>query len=167
MEKKKIAYIALFMYEVIQIMLVLSVQTEEAIAVLPLSWYAGAALICIPLLLCYFLFIDEQKYSVFLPLLGTMKMCMCVAFASYIIVDLPYALNLGAFDNFYSLKSILFVLLFIIIDVILSVIIFSRNAAVKKEQKDADTSSGDSTCNGSISNTVACNTEDAGHTEEQ
>ena len=94
---------------------------EFEIQILPLSWYAAAPLAFLPILLSYMAFFSKREDNgscLFLYIIS--KILMIPGFVAYIIKDIPYALAFGMDNNFYSLRYLIVVVLFLLIDVILA-----------------------------------------------
>jgi len=109
---------------------------------LPLSWYATAPLAFLPVILAYLAFFrtktdknpnnhqeDKVPYK-FLYVIS--KILMMPGIVAYIIKDIPYALAFGKDNNYYSIRYLLAIVLFLLIDVIL-IIIFT--IIIKTKQK--------------------------------
>ena len=101
---------------------------------LPFSWYAAAPLAFLPVILAYLTFFrskEDHSTCEFLYILS--KILMLPGFIVYIIKDMPYALTLGKDNNFYSLRYLFAVVLFLLIDVILIIIL---TIIIRKKQKN-------------------------------
>ncbi len=110
------------------------IRPEYNIQILPFSWYAAAPLLFLPVILSYLAFYsknDSDKKYPFIYLLS--KILMLPGSVAYIFKDLPFALTLGKSNNYYSLRCLIGITLFLLIDAIL-IIILTIKLRKKKEQ---------------------------------
>ncbi len=126
MKKARVRYIFILLYEAIRLIFVLTAAPQSA-AVLPLSWYAGAATLPVPLILCFFLIYNDRYERTFRPLFGAMKILSAVSLAGYIMTDLPYAFSRSVFDGYYSVKILVCTLIIMLIDGIIAFVCFRRH----------------------------------------
>ncbi|MDR2897980.1 MAG: hypothetical protein LBU99_04125 [Spirochaetaceae bacterium] len=108
---------------------------HSALNEMPLSWFAGAALLVIPAVLLVFLLRNEQEYAVFRPLLGLIKIIGIPAIGMYWIISFPLAIQTTYLDNGYSLKMLVFVLLILILDFIVGINCFRGYEHPQKTDK--------------------------------
>jgi hypothetical protein len=121
--KKKIVFASLFLYELVHIFCILTTRPEFAIEILPVSWYASVPLLLLPIIFLYFLATKEkEEKSPFQKLYVLVKILSLISLAGYIQADLPYAQTYGALNDFYSLRHLLYLVIFFIFDGIISVV---------------------------------------------
>ncbi len=121
--KKKIVFVSLFVYEVVRIFCILTIRPESAIEILPASWYVSVPLLILPLLFLYFLATKEKEEdSPFQKLYVLVKILSLISLAGYIYADFPYAQGYGALNDFYSLRHLIYLVIFFLFDGIISVV---------------------------------------------
>ncbi len=133
--------IAIIIYELLHFIAILIVRPEYSIQILPLSWYAAVPLAFMPVILAYLALYSkddsDHKYT-FLYIVS--KTLMLPGYVAYIAKDIPYALAFGKDNNYYSLRCLFGIVLFLLIDAILIIILTIRLKRKKEPiQKSGDT----------------------------
>jgi len=126
--------ISIVIYELFRFIIILASRPEFTIQILPLSWYATAPLAFLPVILAYLAFFhskEDRTTCEFLYIIS--KILMIPGFVAYITKDIPYALELGKSNNFYSVRYLLVIMLFLLIDVILIIFL---TIIIRKKQKN-------------------------------
>lgn len=125
--------IALIIYEALRFIAILTTRPEYSIQILPFSWYATAPLAFFPVILAYLAFFSKKDGDNKYPFLYIIsKILMLPGFIAYIAKDLPYAIAFGKNNNFYSLRCLIGIVLFFLIDAILIVVLTIK---LKKNQE--------------------------------
>ena len=130
--------ISIVIYELFRFVAIILFKPELSIQILPLSWYVAVPLAFLPALLVYMAFFSKREDNgscLFLYIIS--KILMLPGFLAYIIKDIPYAIALGADNNYYSLRQLVAIVLFFLIDVIL---IFILTIIIRKKQKNSQKS---------------------------
>lgn len=127
MKKRFLVLTITMIYEAVRIGFILVSRTEGPIGFLPLSWYAGAPLLCVPLILVYFMYKDELKNSIIKKIYIIQKLASITGLIVYAIKTFSYAQFSLTLNDPYSLKLIGFIVLFLGIDSILCIVILVMN----------------------------------------
>ncbi|MDR1748014.1 MAG: hypothetical protein LBR47_03030 [Spirochaetaceae bacterium] len=143
MEKNRLEYTIFLVYEILRLVFIIYIGMQSALTDMPLSWYAGMALLVIPALLLVFLLRSEKEFAVFRPLLGIIKIAGIPAIGIYWIVSFPLAVQTKSLDNGYSLKILVFVLLILILDFIVGINCFRGYEQLKETDKREKISEGE------------------------
>ena len=146
--KSVILYIILTIYEVIRGIFLLISRPEFSIELLPVSWYSTIPSLLLPMVFLFFMYqygkekeennsLKTTNVSQFLYLLW--KFISDIGIAVYMYIDLPYALSFGAYNNYYSTRQLLSLVLFLTIDVIIIILLLFSNK--KRKGSDANNTS--------------------------
>lgn len=122
MNKTKIFFICVIVYEFIKILFLLITPPLQLIPVHSLSWYVASTLLCFPLLFCFYYLINPTKYSCLLKFLSITKLLSVVSYTAYFLKALPEAFHLVQLKNYRALSDIFFMLIFFILDVIIGIV---------------------------------------------
>jgi hypothetical protein len=98
MATKNLRGIALLLFELFRVFLIISTNSDST--AFQLSWYASIPLLCVvPACLCM-LAVDEKSFSLWLPLIGLIKLLGIPSFILFIIKTGPDAIRfLSAADT--------------------------------------------------------------------
>ncbi|MCR4714210.1 MAG: hypothetical protein K5751_07510 [Treponemataceae bacterium] len=152
--------ISIVIYELFRFITILYSKPEFNIQILPFSWYATAPLAFLPAILAYLTFFhskEDKTTCEFLYILS--KVLMIPGFIAYFIEDIPYAVALGKSNNFYSVKYLFVIALFLLIDVILIIFL---TIIIRKKQKNfqkSDYTSGEPQISQSDTDSDKCSDE--------
>lgn len=97
---------------------------ESVIILSPLSWYISVPLLFIPFVLLYNIYKNTETSLFSLHLYKLIKLSALLSYAVFIYKDLPFAIKNLRFKNLYSLRNIIHISIFFIIDVII-IMVFS------------------------------------------
>lgn len=116
-------YSVLF-YEIARCFFILTTHGEFSIELLPLSWYAAAPLLIIPVILAIPAFSGNaphcRDFYIYTKILSIPGLII------YILRDYKYALAAAALNNLYSLERLIAVVLFLLFDVIIMLVLFIK-----------------------------------------
>jgi hypothetical protein len=121
---RKLLYFLLFLYEISRTIFILIARPESVINILPFSWYIAVPLLFIPFLLLYHMYENTENACFCSHLFILVKLSALISYVFFIYKDLPFAIQNLKFRNPYSIRNILHISIFFIIDVII-IIVFS------------------------------------------
>ncbi|MBO5137847.1 MAG: hypothetical protein J6B81_05080 [Spirochaetaceae bacterium] len=128
MQKNKIFSIFLLLYETARLIAIVFTRPELSIEILPASWYAAIPLLALPLLLS-FLMIQHEDTNTQNTCRNLYLICKVFSMLGLLIYfgdAIPFSLNYGQMNDYYSIKRSFFLMIFFLIDGILSVGVFLR-----------------------------------------
>ncbi|MBE6350996.1 MAG: hypothetical protein E7062_09680 [Spirochaetaceae bacterium] len=122
MKKNKLIIIPLFIYEIIRLFFIISTKPVIGIETLPLSWYMSIPFLIFPTVFMYFYFFEKEffikKFSgIFYFISKNISMAGMVI---YIINMQPFIIEYGYLSDFNAFYRTQKLLIFFIIDGILS-----------------------------------------------
>lgn len=117
-------------YELVRIVFIILARPEFTVQMLPLSWFVATPLLVFPIIFILLL-LEAPKTFVFLYCLS--KSMQFFGSVSYIIRDYPFAIIYGSTNNYYSLRNLLWLVLFLIFDVILCVVVWRKYHPTRKK----------------------------------
>ncbi len=127
MRHRSAAYPIILVYEVIRLFALLRQSAVSGMVALPLSWYAGSALLCLVPVLMFMLFLDEAQFSLWLPLISLIKAIGIPALLFFIAMNWQQAVTLGYSGKFNLLEAVISAVLFILGDLVTGIYCFRRN----------------------------------------
>jgi len=122
-------YPVLLAYETVRLIVLLRQGALSAISVLPVTWYAGAPLLCLVPFMLLMLLRDEDQFKSWLPLIALVKALGALALLAYAATTIPDAIRLA---DVSLLGDVLSALCIAILDAIVGVYCFGRNRSLCK-----------------------------------
>ena len=115
---------SVLIYEIARCFLILTTHGEFSIELLPLSWYAAAPLLIIPVILALPAFSGKnphcRDFYIYTKILSIPGLII------YILRDYKYALAAAALNKMYSFERLIDVVLFLLFDVIIMLVLFIK-----------------------------------------
>lgn len=139
MRKIRTTFIVIAVYEFAKIFFTLVSRPVINIIALPFSWYAACPLLILPLLALILLAVNPLKYCEYCFLLILSKIIFMLSILYYIVdtvsvhMQNPTTLNADA-----SLQFLIFLLIFFLFDVILSIVISLTERKIKSINVDSE-----------------------------
>lgn len=127
MQLRSIKYPILSIYELLRSVTLLRQGALTAIAVMPVTWYAGLPMLCLMPFLFIMLGSDENAYASWLPLAGLAKALGTLSLAVFIVQTVPDALRFASAGDISYAKTAVTALFFGIADATIGVYCFRRN----------------------------------------
>lgn len=110
---------------------------EKDITLLPVSWYTGIFSLILPAILAFYAL--NKKDDSWSWMYVFVKAAQFLGICKYISDDYAYAINYGFQNNYYSLRRLISLVSFLVIDAILIVVFFIYQR--KRKDINADNSS--------------------------
>lgn len=134
MKRIRIIFASAALYEAVRTFFILAAQPEQPVEILPLSWYCAAPLLVLPFILQIYLLFSEDidKNVLFSTVL--LKLMGIISYTAYFFRDISYAVSSGPLNNYYSLKILMSLLIFSLIDGIIIV----YYSVLKKHHAEGD-----------------------------
>lgn len=125
-----------FGFEILRLCFIFTFRPEYDIDVLPASWYMAAPLLILPLLLALFVYkVPTEEKTVYRKIYAYSKFLSIAGFFPYIKAAVIPALENAQLTNYYSLKHMGILLIFLVIDVILSLVfLLDRDEETKQDE---------------------------------
>ncbi|MBO7484492.1 MAG: hypothetical protein J6T84_00320 [Spirochaetaceae bacterium] len=128
---KKIIRILPF-YEILRLVFILLFPPEEKLALMPVSWYAAVPLLMLVPLLAWLMYAEKEYLDLTKKLYCLTKLLQTVGLTVFTISNIVMLKTLALINDVKSLKIIVFSLVIILIDGILSVIVLKMGGEVCK-----------------------------------
>jgi len=122
MRSRSVKYPLFLLYELFRLWTLLQQGAANAIAPLPVSWYAAVPLLCIVPAILFLITFDPDARKEMLYLVAAIKGFGLPGLVLYIVKNLTDAIRFGAAADFTLLGAILSAALFIILDTVISLI---------------------------------------------
>jgi hypothetical protein len=97
-----------------------------------LGWYAGIGLLCLLPIMFFMLFLDEQQFILWLPLIALVKAIGIPGCMVYIGRTLPQAISFGMSSNYALMLAVFSAAFFILADILIGLFCFGRSRALCK-----------------------------------
>lgn len=132
MRVRSIVYPIMLSYEILRLYLLLQQNLMKGSSNLPLSWYAGVGLLCLVPILILMVYLDENEFSLWLPLISLIKALGLPSCILFIFRTAPDALQFGSSGDFILIKMILSALFLIAGDTCVGLYCFRRSRKLCK-----------------------------------
>lgn len=123
MKKERILASCLAVYECIRLLVIITVRPEASVFQLPATWYTGAPLLAFPVLLACG-FASTNHTDLYRGLYCIAKIMTSCGILFYARAALPAAIEYGAKNGYYTLRRIILLLIFFLIDCILIISVY-------------------------------------------
>ncbi|MBP7479428.1 MAG: hypothetical protein KA785_03180 [Spirochaetaceae bacterium] len=139
MKKIRTVFIVIAVYELLKIIFTLLSRPLIKIVALPFSWYAAAPLLILPFLALILLAADPIKYCEYCFLIILSKIIFLLSVLYYIVDTLSvYIQNFEEIKASASFQFLIFLLIFFLFDVILSIVISLTERKIKSINLDSE-----------------------------
>ena len=128
---KKIIRILPF-YEILRLVFILLFPPEEKLALMPVSWYAAVPLLVLVPLLAWLMYTEKEHFDLTKKLYCLAKLIQIIGLIVSTISNIVVLKTSVLFSGVKSLKIIVFSLVIILIDGILSIIVLKMGGEVCK-----------------------------------
>lgn len=125
-------------YELLRLLVIFTFRPEVNINVLPASWYMATPLLLLPLLLVFFIYLSPrpEEKKVYRRIYSYSKFFSIAGFFPFMKMTLIPAFDNAELTNYYSLKRMGILLIFLIIDVILGLLFLLHKDKEEEIQQD-------------------------------
>lgn len=127
MKKNNFSIIGLVLicYEIFRMVFIFTTRPEFSIEILPASWYSSAPLSFLPIVLAFLIFhlVSQDSKATCTKLYSLCKFFSVMGIHKYISALRNIDFSFEQFNEYYSVKRALFLMIFCVIDVILSIVI--------------------------------------------
>ena len=128
MKKNNFSIIGVFLicYEILRMIFIFTTKPEFSIELLPVSWYSSVSLCCLPIILVFLMYnlTSPDSKTTCTDLYILCKVLSMGGIYKYLFALKNIDFSLAQFNNYYSVKRSFFLMIFCVIDVILSIVIF-------------------------------------------
>ena len=119
-------------YEILRLVFILLFPPAEKLALMPVSWYAAVPLLVLVPLLAWLMYTEKEYFYLTKKIYILAKLLQAVGLTVFTVSNIVMLKSAALLNNVKSLKIIVFSLVIILIDGILSVIVLKMGGEVCK-----------------------------------
>ena len=119
-------------YEILRLVFILLFPPAEKLALMPVSWYAAVPLLVLVPLLAWLMYTEKEYFDLTKKIYILAKLLQAVGLTVFTVSNIVMLKSAALLNNVKSLKIIVFSLVIILIDGILSVIVLKMGGEVCK-----------------------------------
>ena len=119
-------------YEILRLVFILLFPPAEKLALMPVSWYAAVPLLVLVPLLAWLMYTEKEYFDLTKKIYILAKLLQAVGLTVFTVSNIVMLKSAVLLNNVKSLKIIVFSLVIILIDGILSVIVLKMGGEVCK-----------------------------------